>query len=82
MSELSVFQSYLSAKVKAPVTADEVGTSKADPSAGGGGDSAAQKAVDPNANDPITTADKAGAGILTALVLSSLAGCTWWICFI
>ena len=81
MSALSVIQANLISKVDPPVTADKGGTSKGDPTAGSGGDNP-QKAMDPNANNPITTGDKAGAGILTALVLSGLVGSTWWICFL
>ncbi|KAG8531415.1 uncharacterized protein KY384_003044 [Bacidia gigantensis] len=82
MSALSVIQSNLISKVSGPVTSDNGGTSQGDPSAGGGGDNAAEAAIDPNAGHSITTADRAGAGILTALVLGSFAGCTWWICFV
>ena len=81
MSALSVIQANLISKVDAPVTADKGGTSQGDPTAGSGGDSPA-KVVDPNADNPITTGDKAGAGILTALVLIGLIGGTWWVCFL
>lgn len=81
MSALSVIQSNLITKVKPPVTQSSGGTSIGDPSAGSGGDHP-QKAIDPNANDHITTGDKAGAGILTGLVLISIVGTTFWMCFI
>ena len=81
MSALSVIQANLISKVAAPLTANTGGTSKSDPTAGSGGDNPVV-VNDPSANKKITTGDKAGAGILTALVLASLCGTTWWISFI
>lgn len=81
MSALSVIQANLVTKVAAPVTAAKGGTSKGDPSAGSNGDNPMRN-NDPNANMKITTGDKAGAGILTALVLITLCGTMFWISFI
>lgn len=62
--------------LKTPYTSSTGGTSKSDPSAGTGtGDSASGPAVD---TSKISTADKAGAGILTTLVLILLLGGAWW----
>ena len=77
MSVMSVIQNLLISKVAAPVTAAKGGTSIGDPSAGGAGDTA-----DPTTSETlgrtVTTADKAGAGILTALSLLLIIGATWW----
>ena len=80
MSALSVIQANLISKVAPPVTAKSGGTSKGNPAAGSGGDNPVQY-MDPNANKKITMGDKAGAGILTALVLGGLVAGVWWICF-
>lgn len=72
MSVLAAVESLLIPEAKSPVTDKDGGTSKGNPNAGGGGDTA-QKAV-----KPITTADKAGAGILTLLVLGSACGIFGW----
>ncbi|KAL8990895.1 MAG: hypothetical protein Q9177_000549 [Variospora cf. flavescens] len=77
MSALSVIQSNLISKVAAPVTADKGGTSKGNPSAGTG--PARTVEFDAVLTRQVTMADKAGAGILTALVLGGLLGSTWWI---
>ncbi|KAI7312349.1 hypothetical protein KC315_g12008, partial [Hortaea werneckii] len=56
-----------------PVSNETGGISRGDPSAGTGGDSA------PGApTSQITTGDKAGAGILTAVILIGLLGGAWW----
>ena len=78
MSALSIIQSNLISKVAPPVSADKGGTSKGNPAAGSGGDSPSAVA-DPSLTKPITMGDRAGAGILTTLVLASLLGCVWWI---
>ena len=80
MSALSVIQANLISKVAGPVTQNTGGTSKGDPSAGSQGNNP-QQATDPFASDPVTNADRAGAGILTALVLTGLVSGTIWICF-
>lgn len=72
MSVLEVVQALLVAKAAGPVTEAVGGISKSDPSAGGGVMTA------PVAFNPVTTAGKAGAGILTTLVLASMLGGAWW----
>lgn len=60
-----------STKVKTPVTADTGGTSKGNPSAGKQDESATGITW-----EPVTTGDKAGAAILTMLMLSGLGAGT------
>ncbi|KAL8808646.1 MAG: hypothetical protein Q9200_004162 [Gallowayella weberi] len=79
MSALSVIQANLISKVAPPVTADRGGTSKSNPEAGTG--TSSQTPPDPLLTRQVTMGDKAGAGILTAIVLGSLLGSTWWISF-
>ncbi|KAL9102414.1 MAG: hypothetical protein Q9163_002435 [Psora crenata] len=69
MSALSIIQGNLVSKVSSPATADKGGTSKGNPSAGSSGDNPQQAS---NPTGKITTGDRAGAGILTALILGSL----------
>lgn len=71
MSVLEVVQSNLSPYVAGPLTASSGGTSQGDASAGGN----SAKTISYNA---ITTADKAGAGILTTIVLLTMFGGSWW----
>ncbi|KAL8873158.1 MAG: hypothetical protein Q9174_001327 [Haloplaca sp. 1 TL-2023] len=79
MSALSVIQSNLISKVAPPVTADKGGQSKGNPAAGSGTESHTPK--DSLLTKTITTGDRAGAGILTAIVLSGVIGSTWWMSF-
>lgn len=79
MSALSVIQANLIQKVPPPATAAKGGTSKGNPNAGTQGDN--PNILDPSLTRKITMADRAGAGIITALVLSLLLGTIWWICF-
>lgn len=74
MSALSVFGSNLIPLVKSPVTAKTGGTSKGDPSAGTQSDSQPV----PGDLTVVTTRDKAGAYVLTAMVCSLLVGGVWW----
>ncbi|KAJ5618790.1 Six-hairpin glycosidase [Penicillium lagena] len=72
MAALEVIQANLITKVAAPVTDDNGGTSKGNPNAGA-------TPEDPRPHVltmPITTADKAGAGILTALMMVGIASST------
>lgn len=78
MSALSVIQSNLISKVEPPVTATKGGTSIGDPSAGGAGDDDHVN-VNPVLTKTISTGDKAGAGVLTALTLLLVLATTWWI---
>ena len=75
MSALEVVQSNLIDVAPGPVTGDSGGTSKGDPNAGvtsniGPGDL--------NKSE-ITTADRAGAGILTVVVIGFVVGGAWWL---
>lgn len=80
MSALSVIQANLIQKVAPPVTQQKGGTSKSDPTAGTKGDDPTG-GLDPVLTRKITAGDKAGAGILTTLVVSLLFGTVYWICF-
>jgi mannan endo-1,6-alpha-mannosidase len=72
MSVLEMIQSNLQPYVSGPLTAKSGGSSQGNPSAGGGGDNAGVTL------DTISTSDKAGAGILTTLVLIATFGGAWW----
>jgi mannan endo-1,6-alpha-mannosidase len=71
MSALEVIQSNLIDSVPGPVSQGSGGISKGDPSAGTGGDGPTY--------ERITTGDRAGAGILTALMVVIILGGTWWL---
>ncbi|KAF2668905.1 mannan endo-1,6-alpha-mannosidase DCW1 precursor [Microthyrium microscopicum] len=71
MSVLQVIQANLITGAPPPVTANTGGTSKSDPSAGG----SQAKTVSLNA---ITTSDRAGAGILTTVILIAMLSGSWW----
>ncbi|KAI1495420.1 glycoside hydrolase family 76 protein [Biscogniauxia marginata] len=72
MNVLGAVSSLLISQSKAPVTNATGGTSLGDPNAGAGSDSFT------NTLAPITTGDRAGAGILTALILASAVGTFGW----
>ena len=75
MAVMEVLQNNLVPKSKPPVTANSGGTSVGNAAAGGNG-------ADPNdllQTDPSTTGDKAGAGILTAVVLGLMLSLTYWL---
>lgn len=74
MSALEVMQNLLVGQVAGPVGLDTGGLSENDPTAGS--DAGTTLVVE---HDAITTGDKAGAGILTALVLAFLFGGAWWL---
>jgi mannan endo-1,6-alpha-mannosidase len=74
MAALEVVQSNLIQQAKAPLTNSTGGTSQGDPNAGLNDPST----QDPTATKPPTNGDKAGAGILTALVLCGVIGTMWW----
>lgn len=78
MSALEVFQSNLITKVAPPVTNSTGGTSQGDNSAGTGSKGDPQPKV---YTDTITTADRAGAGILTGLMLITIVGSTGWMMY-
>ncbi|KAH9826710.1 glycoside hydrolase family 76 protein [Teratosphaeria destructans] len=74
MNALEVVQGMLIDQVRGPLTMFTGGTSRGNPSAGTEGDGNPSGKL-----KPITTADKAGAGILTALVLIGLLGGAWYV---
>jgi mannan endo-1,6-alpha-mannosidase len=75
MQALSVIGATMIGNTQAPLNTRTGGTSKSDPNAGSNTD------PDPAANrKPITTKDKAGAGILTVLLIVGIvAGSVWLI---
>lgn len=77
MSALAVIQANMLTvdNLFAPLTLDTGATSKGNANAGTG----TPTAVNPALTRPITTADKAGAGILTALILVGIIGGTYWL---
>ena len=74
MSALSVLGATQITAAMIPVTKDTGGTSKGDPSAGQG-----TSATPVGKVKKITSADKAGAGILTVLVIVGIVGGSLWI---
>ncbi|KAK5992176.1 Mannan endo-1,6-alpha-mannosidase DCW1 [Cladobotryum mycophilum] len=72
MNVLGAVSSLLIGQAAPPVTADSGGTSKGDPNAGNKGDDF-QKHY-----KPITAGDKAGASILTLIILGSACGMFGW----
>lgn len=76
MSALEVIQSTLISQTTGPVTNKTGGTSEGDPDAGTGSITDAAGLAE---NWVPTTGDKAGAGILTAVVLLGLLGGMSWI---
>lgn len=85
MNALEVFQSNLFDLVPGPLSNATGGTSKGNPSAGTGPDSASGGGGGgggggrAGSTDPITTGDRAGAGILTALVCVFVLGGAWYV---
>lgn len=74
MAVLEVIQSTLIARVDPPVTHDHGGTSKGNPAGGA-------QPFDPRPESPavdVTTGDKAGAGVLTAVFCLLAIGSTGW----
>lgn len=72
MSALEVIQSNLIVSVPGPLTNSSGGTSKGNSAAGSNSDD------NPASLNAITGGDKAGAGILTTLILIALFGGAWW----
>lgn len=72
MNVLAAVSSLLMEHTEPPVTAKKGGISKGNPNAGSGSTTPGKH------YKPITTADKAGAGILTFLVLSIACGMFGW----
>ena len=74
MSALEVVQGLLIDDVSGPKSETTGGTSKGDPGAGTG-----QKHGPSAEPTPITMSDRAGAGILTAMILSGIVGGAWYV---
>ena len=74
MTALEVIQANLISKVDSPVTDSTGGISEGDPSAGTG----SEPITALGAVQKISAGDRAGAGILTALVLAGVIGGAWW----
>ena len=72
MSALEIVQSNLIDQVDGPLTNSSGGTSVGDANAGTNSND------NPNQFDTITTGDKAGASIITLIVLSGLFAGAWW----
>ncbi|KAF2745963.1 glycoside hydrolase family 76 protein [Sporormia fimetaria CBS 119925] len=72
MAAMEVMQNLLIDEVPGPVTENTGGLSKSDPAAG------SQAEVQPVEFDELTTGDRAGAGILTTVVLVGVLGGAWW----
>lgn len=75
MNALEVIQSNLITQVKGPLGNDTGATSVGDPSAG-----TVSNSGPPAVQEQVTTGDRAGAGVLTALVIVGLLGGAWWMC--
>lgn len=75
MAALDVIQANLITRVDPPVTQDTGGTSKGNPGAGGEAPEPTPKAL----SFPITTADRAGAGILTLMIMVTIGGSCGWL---
>ncbi|RMZ87696.1 hypothetical protein DV736_g5082, partial [Chaetothyriales sp. CBS 134916] len=75
MCALEIVQSNLLDTVAGPVSANTGGISKGDPNAGSG------SKINPNDlnQKAITAADRAGAGILTVVIITLVVGGAWWI---
>lgn len=75
MAALEVIQSNLIQFAKAPFTNSTGGTSQGDPGAGISDPSA----LNPSLTAPVTTQDRAGAGVLTALMIILMLGGLGWV---
>lgn len=76
MCALEAMNALLIDQAVGPVTAQTGGTSKGDPNAGTSGDTGVTGVAPPP--EEITTADRAGAGILTAVLIIGSLGTTYW----
>lgn len=66
----------------APYSNETGGSSQGDPTAGTGSSSSGGSSGSGSSTTPITTADKAGAGIVTAMILFTLIIGSWWLLFV
>jgi mannan endo-1,6-alpha-mannosidase len=76
MAALSVIGTNLLTSAMVPLTKTTGGNSVSDPSAGTESPNTQQPGV---ATKPITTTDRAGAGILTLLIIVGVISGAWWI---
>lgn len=76
LAVMEVLQSNLIVTAGAPLTATTGGTSKGDPTAGTTEKLTTQELLQ---TEPSTVGDKAGAGILTTIVLGLLFSLTYWL---
>jgi hypothetical protein len=76
MAALSILGTNLFTDAMVPLSHDTGGKSVGDPGAGG---SSTEPTIVDVTNRPITTADRAGAGILTLVVIVGVIGGAWWI---
>lgn len=74
MCALEVIQATMIQEVSGPVSEGNGGTSKGDPTAGTGGDNDGSQPM-----SIITTADRAGVGIVTAVFLIGTLGGSYWL---
>lgn len=81
MSALEVFQSNLVHEVAPPVTGANGGTSRGNPAAGSGPNGDGSVSQGNIRTRAISTADRAGAGVLTTLFLAGVVGCTGWLVY-
>jgi hypothetical protein len=75
MSAMSIFGANLIDSSMVPLSLRTGATSESDPSAGG----TANDSPSSQLQKPITTADKAGAAILTILACTITIGGAWWL---
>lgn len=79
MAALEVIQGLLIGQAAYPVSKHTGGISHGDPSAGTGGDGGTLPVGGETIPmQQVTTADKAGAGVLTAVLIIFMLGGTWW----
>ena len=76
MSALAVIGATQITQDMMPLTAATGGSSKSDPNAG---NDAPHNPEDEFKKNPITTADKAGAAVLTIFVIGAIVGLSVWI---
>jgi hypothetical protein len=75
MSAMSVIGANLINPSMMPLTLRTGAKSTSDPSAGGNNNNALPSVL----SDQVTTADKAGAGICTVLMVAIVVGGAWWL---
>lgn len=76
MCALAVIGATQITQAMVPLTANTGGSSKSDPNAG---NDAPHNPEDEFKRNPITTADRAGAAILTILIIGAIVGLSVWI---